>query len=116
LWQKQSIVAFKMSVSKDIPIKVFNETSNTSGVKVVIFAKNASAQALESYHWPWHILNLFAGMADVLVYPAESSLEARWSGISLHGPLLMGPLPVKSGSTWEILQPEESGTPSLQQG
>lgn len=107
-----------MSVSKDIPIKVFNETSNTSGVKVVIFTKNASAEALQSYHWPWHILNLFAGMADVLVYPAESTLEARWSGISLHNmhPLLVGPLPVKSGSTWEILQPEERDSPALQQG
>ena len=103
-----------MSVSKDIPIKVVNETSSTSGVKVVIFAKNINA--LDSYHWPWQILSLSApGVAEALLYPAETSLEARWSGISRY-PLLVGPFPVQSGSMWEILQPEERGTPALQQG
>ena len=77
------------------------------GTSVVIFAKNVNA--LDSYHWPWQILNLLApGVAEALLYPAETSLEARWSGISWH-PLLVGPFSVQSGSTWEILQPEEMG-------
>ena len=105
-----------MSESKDVPIQVINETINPSGVKVVIFAKNASAQSPESYHWPWQILNLSTpGSVETLVYPAESSIEARWSGIGLH-PFLVGPFPVEPGSMWEILQPKESDTPVLQQG
>ena len=108
-------IDFKMSVSKDIPLKVVNEISSTSGVKVVIFTKNANA--LDSYHWPWQILHLSApGVAETLLYPAETSLKARWSGIVIgRHPLLVGPFPVQSGSTWEILQPEERGTPVLQQ-
>ena len=51
------------------------------GTSVVIFAKNVNA--LDSYHWPWQILNLLAPcVAEALLYPAETSLEARWSGIS----------------------------------
>ena len=94
------------------------ESLTNGGVKVVIFAKNASAAASpESYHWPWQILNLSApGMAEMLVYPAETSIEAIWSGISLGRPLMVGPFSAEPGSTWEILQPEERDTPTLQQG
>lgn len=97
-----------MSVSSDIPVKAINEAKSTA-VKVVIFSKNASAP--ESYHWPWQILNLSPAMDEAFVYPAESSIEARWSGISLD-PLLVGPFLAKPGSTWEILQPEERDTPA----
>lgn len=83
-------------------------------MKVVIFVKNVSSP--DSYHCAWQILNLSApGMVETLVYPAETSVEARWSGISLD-PLLVGPYPAEPGSTWEILQTEEKGIPLLQKG
>lgn len=102
-----------MSVSSDIPVQVINEAKITD-VKVVVFTKNASAP--ESYYVAWQVLTLSPAMTEAFTYPAETSIEARWSGISLRDPLLVGPVPAEPGSTWEIFQPEEKGTPALQQG
>ena len=86
-----------MSVSKDIPVEVVSEAK--SNVKVVVFTKNDGAP--ESYYCAWQILNVSPSTTEKFMYPAETSIDARWSGKSLH------PVPAKPGSTLEILNPEE---------
>ena len=46
----------------------------------------------------WQIINLSADMAETFKYPAETSVDARWSGSNQHDPLLVGPIPAKPGT------------------
>ena len=79
-----------MSISKDVPVEITNEAK--SKLKVVVFAKNDCAP--ESDYVAWQVLDVSPSTSEKFVYPVQA----------------------KSGSTLEILHPEENSTPVLQQG
>ena len=102
-----------MSISRDIPIKVINDTKRTD-LEVLVFATNYNVPM--STYCAWETLNVKSAV-QTFEYPVETFVEATYSNSGSDIEIqTLGPFHAEKGSTWQILQPEQDSTPVLKQG